>query len=95
MSFLVYCSPTSNITYSLHHLVNNKVFLRAVPLDLDKPLAVSCYKCWVEAKFLLTHLENPRTVNINRNLSSLISNRLDTRPPSRSNSHTLIRDPYC
>jgi hypothetical protein len=43
----------------LYHLVNDEGFLRAVPFDLDEPLAVGRYKYWVEAKFFLTYLEKP------------------------------------
>src|SRR4051812_37430648 len=59
MSFPACCGPTRDATCSLRHLINNKAFLRTVPLDLDKPLAVGCCKCWVEAKFLFSHPEKP------------------------------------
>ena len=60
IGLLVSRSPASYVTFALYYLINNKTLYRAIPLDLDKPLATRRYNYQVEPKFLLIYLEKAK-----------------------------------
>lgn len=93
------CSPAGrssagDTACAFHHLVEDKPLSRTMPLDLDKPLVICHHDCRVKPELFLALQRKPRIVETNYSPSLLMSNCSEAMPPSRSNTHTLIREPH-
>src|SRR5438045_6148311 len=60
MSFPASRRPASYATSTYHYLINDEALCQTIPFNLNEPLIICCYDCWIEPKLLLAHPEKPK-----------------------------------
>jgi hypothetical protein len=87
------CCPAGYATRPHHQPVDDEPLRRTIPLNLNKTMAIFCDNCGIEPKLFLIHPEKREDCGHKLQAIFVDVELFGCDPPSRSNSHILMRDP--